>query len=317
MPQSLRFKLAELKNLDRLLIRSMLAMVEFKLTSSWVESTTAGAELLIADADTPAGRVALLDAQGRGLITVALTEREVSPFTFSIRKPAQTKPLMDMFNAAADLLLNSGPHKQRMQRAGLGAVTQQNVPAVAKRGGNLFDYLSQPEGRGIVEVRFAPGKTVIFNHPLGEYCTSLSESQLLNLARLPIQETQHGMGQSTSEWNIAKRVLPTKSLEDLTWRILREMSGGLPIPAVENLQFLRLTRLPRLTQALGAEELGFAKFLTRNPVTPHDAQRACQLGPSRYFDFINAAYCCGLLETSVETVSRKAQGAMPRRAGAL
>ncbi len=310
MQNSRSYQLTAMENLDRLLIKSMIAMVERHLAANWVESSI-WPSVVIADADTEAGRKALMQAQDSNSITIALSTRENTGFAMTLSKPVQTRPLLEVLNAS-DSILRARAFKQDIaERVKGGAFRAQPVanfqvvreapapsPSVAKRGGNLLNYLTQPQGRGIVDVRFAPGKSIMFNHVSDEYCTALSDAQIFGLAMQPVQETQHGIGQASSEWSIAKRVLPTRILEDLCWRVVVQMSNGVALPEVESMERFRLQRLPRLSVPFSSNNLALAKLLTRNAVSLSEMQRSSGMGRTDLVNFLNAAHSCKLLQVS-------------------
>lgn len=299
-----------MENLDRLLIKSMIAMVERHLAASWVESTI-WPNVVIADADTEAGRKALVQAQDANAITIALSTRENTGFAMTLSKPVQTRPLLEVLNAS-DSILRARAFKQDIaERVKSTAFRAQPVtalrvvrevaelkPALAKRGGNLLNYLTQPQGRGIVDVRFAPAKSIMFNHVSDEYCTALSDAQIFGLAMQPVQETQHGIGQASAEWSIAKRVLATRILEDLCWRVVVQLSNGIALPEVEAMERFKLMRLPRLSVPFSSATLALAKLLTRNAVSLSEMQRTSGLGRADLVNFLNAAHSCKLLRLS-------------------
>jgi len=310
MHPSRSYQLSAMENLDRLLIKSMMAMVERHLAASWVESSI-WPDVVIADADTEAGRKTLAQAQDANAITIALSVRDDTGFAMTLNKPVQTRPLLEALNAS-DSILRARAFKQdiaeRVSSTTLPATPVEGLrvfreslephPAIALRGGNLMSYLTQPHGRGIVNVRFSPGKSIIFNHPSDEYCTALSDSQVISLAASPVQETQHGINQASSEWHIAKRVLPTRILEDLCWRVVVQLSAGVALPAVAEMERFKLSRLPRLSVPFTSSTLALAKFLTRNAISLPEMQRTSGLGRADLVNFLNAAHSCKLLQES-------------------
>jgi len=310
MHPSRSYQLSAMENLDRLLIKSMIAMVERHLAASWVESSI-WPNVVIADADTPAGRKALAQAQDSNAITIALSVRDDTGFAMTLTKPVQTRPLLEVLNAS-DSILRARAFKQDIaERVSSATIREQPItgmpviqeslepsPAIAKRGGNLMNYLTQPHGRGIVNVQLSPGKSIMFNHTSDEYCTALSDSQIFALATAPVQETQHGIGQASSEWRIAKRILPARVLEDLCWRVVTQLSQGVALPEVAAMERFKMSRLPRLSVPFASSTLALAKLLTRNAVSLPEMQRTSGLGHADIANFLNAAHSCKLLQQS-------------------
>lgn len=297
MPRGLQF--VALANMDRLMLKSMLGLLERHLSCAWMESTVAPA-VLFADAEHPLGPAAIERARQSGLITVAISAREQALAHHLLRRPLQTRDLLNALNAAdatlreamrrtnAELALNQSPESAASH-------AHANDAHLLRRPGSLFDYLVRPGSRTIVDVRFATGKSVMFNHPGGEYASALSNTQLLAMAPQPVQETSHGSGQASAEWSVARRVLGPRQLEELTWQITIRYSEGKPLPSLPTGTNYKLSRLPRIPDALSPRQLSIAKLLTRSASDLPSIARACGAEPKEIIDFLNAAWACGLL----------------------
>ncbi len=301
------FQIMALPNIDRLLLKSMMGMLEPHLSAHWVETGLAPTAIF-ADADHPEGCQVLNQASKRGICAVAITNRPQSSSAFMLRRPVHTRDVMAVLNQidAAQLTANQAETVQAAAIERVGAVSQAEVLAksitppfasaqLLRKPGNLYQYLSVRGPRKIVDVRFAPGRSVMFNHGLGEYCSAISPQQLLQLARQPVKEIAHGDGQANAEWGIAKRMLPTRSIEDLTWQITMHASDGVALDDLNDARYL-MTRLPRLTVPMAGAELSMAKQLTRTPTSIRDLARSTNLSLTQAINFCNAAFACRLLQ---------------------
>jgi hypothetical protein len=313
MPRTRGFQIVALQNLDRLLLKSMLGMIERHLQAKWIE-TILTPTVVFSDGDTAEGSQALDSAKRRGLIAIAITNRASAPWPYLFRRPLQTRELMTMLNridaeqnntdnAQAQVLALSTPARP--------ATNALSVPdsALLRKAGNLFQYLVRSGPRTIVDVRFAPGRSVMFNHPSGEYCSAISPQQLVNNATQSVQETAHGEGQANAEWKIAKRMLPTHAIEDLTWRVILQHSNGAPLQGVAD-SVHSLARLPRLQTALSPTQLSMAKMLTRTPANVASLARSVGVTINEAIDFCNAAQVCGLLRATQVPMRHFASGAL-------
>ena len=297
-----------LQNIDRLLLKSMLGMLEHHLSAHWVETALAPTAIF-ADSDHTEGYQVLNEAAKRGICTVAITNRPVSPWNFMLRRPVQTRDVMAVLNKIdADQL--SAKENERLQ----SAVAERNRALVSasvlaksrigpalpdaqllRKAGNFYQYLAARGHRKIVDVRFAPGRSIMFNHALGEYCSAILPQQLVQLAQHPVKETAHGDGQANAEWAVAKRMLPSRSIEDLTWQVTRQNSEGVALAELNDTRYL-MTRLPRLTEPMAGAELSMAKLLTRTPSNVRDLARSADVPLAQAIDFCNAALLCNLLQ---------------------
>lgn len=297
-----------LQNIDRLLLKSMLGMLEHHLSAHWVETALAPTAIF-ADSDHTEGYQVLNEAAKRGICTVAITNRPVSPWNFMLRRPVQTRDVMAVLNKIdADQL--SAKENERLQ----SAVAERNRALVSasvlaksrigpalgdaqllRKAGNFYQYLAARGPRKIVDVRFAPGRSIMFNHALGEYCSAILPQQLVQLAQHPVKETAHGDGQANAEWAVAKRMLPSRSIEDLTWQVTRQNSEGVALAELNDTRYL-MTRLPRLTEPMAGAELSMAKLLTRTPSNVRDLARSADVPLAQAIDFCNAALLCNLLQ---------------------
>ena len=297
-----------LQNIDRLLLKSMLGMLEHHLSAHWVE-TALTPTAIFADSDHTEGYQVLNEAAKRGICTVAITNRPVSPWNFMLRRPVQTRDVMAVLNKIdADQL--SAKENERLQTA----VAERNRALVSasvlaksrigpalpdaqllRKAGNFYQYLAARGARKIVDVRFAPGRSIMFNHALGEYCSAILPQQLVQLAQHPVKETAHGDGQANAEWAVAKRMLPSRSIEDLTWQVTRQNSEGVALAELNDTRYL-MARLPRLTEPMAGAELSMAKLLTRTPSNVRDLARSADVPLAQAIDFCNAALLCNLLQ---------------------
>lgn len=296
MPRSRGFQIVGLQNLDRLLIKSMLGMVERHLSCRWVE-TVIDPTVVISDGDTLAGQQQLDGARGRGLVAVAITARANVPWIYSLKRPAQTLELVKLLNSIDEHLSRATQHIIKPNPVETSPIEAKPAPLereLLRTAGNLYQYLSRRDPRKIVDVQFSPGRSIMFNHALGEYCSAIPSSKMLQLALAPIRETAHGDDQAGAEWKIARRILPAGSLEDLTWQIVSQHSGGLPLANVADAVHA-LARLPRVKEMLSVEQLNMAKSLMRQPSTVHQLARNVRVGVDAAIDFCNAAFACGLL----------------------
>jgi hypothetical protein len=308
------FQIVALQNLDRLLLKSMLGMLERHLNAKWFESALAPT-VVFADSDHAEGFQALDSAKKRGICTVAISNRSSSSWHFTLRRPIQTRDLMTILNQIdGDQALAAQTHRATSQNlaasAGRGTISQlaprnsTPVPsdtALLRKAGNLYQYLSARGPRTIVDVRFAPGRSLMFNHTLGEYCSAISQPQLVQLAVQSVQETAHGEGQANAEWTIAKRMLPARSIEDLTWQITLAHSAGVALPGVSDAGYL-MSRLPRLSVSMPPAQLSMAKLLMRTPTTPTNLARSVGVPLTAAIDFCNAAFACGLLQNPTSPI---------------
>ncbi len=297
-----------LPNIDRLLLKSMLGMLEPHLSAHWVETAMAPTAIF-ADADHTEGFQVLNEASKRGICAVAITNRPTSPWTLMLRRPVQTRDVMTVLNKidADQISAKEKEHIQsviaeRARAASQGSVLAKSRigPVIAdaellRKAGNLYQYLTARGPRKIVDVRFAPGRSIMFNHALGEYCSAILPQQLLQLALQPVKETAHGDGQANAEWTVAKRMLPTRSIEDLTWQVTLQNSDGVALEELNDARYL-MTRLPRLSVPMAGAELSMAKLLTRTPTSIRDLARSADVPRSQAIDFCNAAYACALLQ---------------------
>jgi|GEM_PF-3366507 len=309
MPQTRGFQIIALQNIDRLLLKSMLGMLEPHLSAHWVESALAPT-VIFADADHAEGFQVLSEASKRGICVVAITNRPISPWGSMLRRPVQTRDVMAILNKI-DAEQVSAKENQRQQTANAErAVVAPHAKVLAKsrigpqlpdaellrKAGNLYQYLTARGPRKIVDVRFAPGRSVMFNHSLGEYCSAISPPQLLKLAHQPVKETAHGDGQANAEWAVAKRMLPTRSIEDLIWQVTMQASEGVALEELVDARYL-LTRLPRLSVPMAGSALSMAKLLTRTPTSVRDLARSADVPIAQAIDFCNAAFACNLLRS--------------------
>ncbi len=314
MPRTRGFQIVALQNIDRLLLKSMLGMLERHLNAKWLESVLSPT-VVFADSDHVEGFQALDSAKKRGICTVAVSNRSSSAWNFTLRRPIQTRDLMAILNQIdLDQALAAENNKavtlQNLSASAFGSVSQiaSRTPAEAlsdtallRKAGNLYQYLSARGPRTIVDVRFAPGRSLMFNHTLGEYCSAISQPQLVQLALQPVQETAHGEGQANAEWRIAKRMLPARSIEDLTWQVALTHSAGIALSGVNAANFL-MSRLPRLSVPMTPAELSMAKLLMRTPSTPSNLARSVGVPLAAATDFCNAAFACGLLQNPTTPV---------------
>lgn len=315
MARSRGFQIVGLLNLDRLLIKSMLGMVERHLSCRWVE-TVIDPTVVISDGDTSDGQQYLESARGRGLVAVALSTRSSVPWLYSLKRPTQTLELVKLLNTIDEHL---GRAAERVTKVA-PRETQRPEPMLAVReidlirtAGNFFQYLSRRDVRKIVEVQFAPGRSIIINHLLGEYCSAIPTAKLLQLALTPIRETAHGDDQAGAEWKIARRILPAGSLEDLTWQIVSLHSNGKAFAGVAE-SVHTLSRLPRVKEMLTVEQLNMAKALMRQPSTAQQLARNVRVSANAAIDFCNAAWACGLLGGQQATAP---SSRLPQAASAL
>lgn len=297
-----------LPNMDRLLLKSMLGMLEPHLSAHWVETALAPTAIF-ADADHAEGYQVLNEASKRGICAVAITNRPQSSWAFMLRRPVHTRDVMAVLNQI-DAVQVGAKETEGFQSANTEqphAVSQAAIlsksriaPPLAnaellRKAGNLYQYLAARGPRKIVDVRFAPGRSIMFNHNLGEYCSAILPQQLLQLARQPVKETAHGDGQANAEWVIAKRMLPTRSIEDLTWQVAMQASDGVALQDLNDARYL-MTRLPRLSVPMAGAELSMAKLLTRTPTSIRDVARSADVSMVQAINFCNAALACKLLQ---------------------
>lgn len=296
MARSRGFQIVGLVNLDRLLIKSMLGMVERHLSCRWVE-TVIDPTVVISDGDTSVGQQHLENARGRGLVAVALTGRSSVPWLYSLKRPTQTLELVKLLNTI-DEHLSRAAH--RITKVVISEPEPESAQLTVRESdlirtaGNFFQYLARRDPRKIVDVQFAPGRSIMINHTLGEYCSAISSTKLLQMALAPVRETAHGDDQASAEWKIARRVLPVGSLEDLTWQIVSLNSNGVAFAGVSE-SVHTLTRLPRVKEMLSVEQLNMAKALMRQPSTALELARNVRVSNEAAIDFCNAAFACGLL----------------------
>lgn len=297
MARSRGFQIVGLLNLDRLLIKSMLGMVERHLSCRWVE-TVIDPTIVISDGDTSVGQQHLDSARGRGLIAVALSARSSVPWLYSLKRPTQTLELVKLLNTidehlgrATERITKVVPREPQRPEPMPLAIRESDLIRTA---GNFFQYLSRRDLRKIVDVQFAPGRSIMINHTLGEYCSAIPSSKLLQLALTPIRETAHGDDQASAEWKIARRILPAGALEDLTWQIVSRNSNGVAFAGVAE-SVHTLSRLPRVKEMLSVEQLNMAKALMRQPATTQQLARNVRVSTEAAIDFCNAAFACGLL----------------------
>ncbi len=297
-----------LPNMDRLLLKSMMGMLEPHLSARWVETALAPTAIF-ADADHSEGCQVLNEASKRGICAVAITNRPQSSCAFMLRRPVHTRDVMAVLNQidAVQVGAKETQHVQAAITEPAHAVSQAAVLAkkpiahqfpnaeLLRKAGNLYQYLSAFGPRKIVDVRFAPGRSIMFNHNLGEYCSAISPQQLLQLAGQPVKEIAHGDGQANAEWVIARRMLPTRSIEDLTWQVTMQASGGVALEDLNDARYL-MTRLPRLSVPMAAAELSMAKLLTRTPTSIRDLARSADVSIVQAINFCNAALACKLLQ---------------------
>ena len=308
MPRTRGFQIIALQNIDRLLLISMLGMLEPHLSAHWVESALAPT-VIFADADQPDGPQVLNEASKRGICAVAITNRQTSPWDFMLRRPVQTRDVLAVLNKidADQITAKEREHLQNIIAERAVRAGQPNVLAksrvsslvdtgLLRKAGNFYQYLSVRGPRKIVDVRFSPGRSIMFNHELGEYCSAILPQQLLQLARHPVKETAHGDGQANAEWAVAKRMLPSRSIEDLTWQLVTQVSEGVALEALNDARYL-LTRLPRLSVPMVGAELSMAKLLTRTPTSIRDLARSVDVPIAQAIDFCNAALACNLLKS--------------------
>ncbi len=308
MPRTRGFQIVALQNIDRLLLKSMLGMLEPHLSAHWVETAMAPTAIF-ADADHTEGFQVLNEASKRGICAVAITNRPVSPWAFTLRRPVQTRDVLTVLNKidADQISAKEKEHLQAVIAERARAASQANVLAksriapqlpnaeLLRKAGNFYQYLSARAPRKIVEVRFAPGRSIMFNHVLGEYCSAIAQQQLLQLAHQPVKETAHGDGQANAEWVVAKRMLPTRSIEDLTWQVTMQNSDGVALVELSDARYL-MTRLPRLSVPMAGATLSMAKLLTRTPTNIRDLARSADVPSALAIDFCNAAFACNLLQ---------------------
>jgi hypothetical protein len=322
MPRTRGFQLVALQNLDRLLLKSMLGMIERHLNAKWVE-TTLTPTVVFSDGDSAEGSQALDQAKRSGLIAIAVTNRAAAPWPYLFRRPMQSRELMTILNQIdADQASTAEsyvrPASTLFARSNLSSgnnahtlltPTSAQESALLRKAGNLFQYLVRGGPRTIVDVRFAPGRSVMFNHAAGEYCSAILPQQLVNIATQSVQETAHGEGQANAEWKIAKRMLPTHAIEDLTWRVTLQHSNGAPLQGVAE-SVHSLARLPRLQTALTPAQLSMAKMLTRTPANIASLARSVGVSLNEAIDFCNAAQACGLLRATEVPMRQFPAGAM-------
>jgi hypothetical protein len=308
MPQTRGFQIVALQNIDRLLLKSMLGMLEQNLSAHWVETALAPTAIF-ADSDHAEGYQVLNEASKRGICTIAITNRPVSPWNFMLRRPVQTRDVLAVLNKIdADHV--SAREKEQLQSASVEhnrVLTSANVlaksrigPALAdaellRKAGNFYQYLAARGPRKIVDVRFSPGRSIMFNHALGEYCSAILPQQLLQLAQHPVKETAHGDGQANAEWAVARRMLPSRSIEDLTWQVTMQNSEGVALPELSDTLY-KMTRLPRLSVPMAGADLSMGKLLTRTPSNVRDLARSANVSLAQAINFCNAALLCNLLQ---------------------
>jgi hypothetical protein len=334
MARTRGFQIVALQNMDRLLLKSMLNMIERHLDAKWVE-TMLSPTVLFADSDTPEGFAALDNAKKRGVVTVAISQRATGPWAHVLARPVQTRALMTLLNqidaqqslAGEAYVLQSAQKAQtslaeqatRQTNAVSARAITTRAPTDARqvtldsssnsstetlllrKAGNLYQYLVRQSPGRIVDVRFAPGRSLMFNHALGEYCSAILPQHLISMALQPVQETAHGDGQANAEWSVAKRMLTVRSIEDLTWAVAMAHSGGVPLADVANASHA-LSRLPRSTTALTPAELSMAKMLMRTPCNVATLARGVGVPLKQAVDFCNAAFACGLLRAPAAPV---------------
>lgn len=301
------FQIVALQNIDRLLLKSMLGMLEQNLNAHWVETALAPT-VIFADSDHTEGYQVLSEASKRGICTVAITNRPISPWNFMLRRPVQTRDVLAVLNKIDADHVNAKETQQLQTASGERNRVLPNANVVAKsrigpapadaellrKVGNFYQYLVVRGPRKIVDVRFAPGRSIMFNHALGEYCSAILPQQLLQLAHHSVMETAHGDGQANAEWVVAKRMLPSRSIEDLTWQVISQNSDGAALTELNDTRYL-MTRLPRLTVPMAGPELSMAKLLTRTPCNVRDLARSADVPLTQAINFCNAAYACNLL----------------------
>ena len=309
MPRTRGFQIVALQNIDRLLLTSMLGMLESHLSAHWVETALAPTAIF-ADADHAEGSQVLNEASKRGICAVAITNRQASPWAFMLRRPVQTRDILAVLNKidADQITAKEREHLQIIIAARAVTAAQPNIleksrissqlvdTGLLRKAGNFYQYLSVRGPRKIVDVRFSPVRSIMFNHELGEYCSAILPQQLLQLARHPVKETAHGDGQANAEWAVAKRMLPTRSIEDLTWQLITQVSEGVALEELNDARYL-LTRLPRLSVPMVGAELSMAKLLTRTPTSIRDLARSVDVPIAQAIDFCNAALVCNLLKS--------------------
>lgn len=294
-----------LPNMDRLLLKSMLGMLEPHLSARWVETALAPTAIF-ADADQAEGCQVLNEASKRGICTVAITNRPQSNWAFMLRRPVHTRDFMAVLNQI-DAVQVGAKETERFECADTEQPQSVNLARsriaaplanaeLLRKAGNFYQYLAARGPRKIVDVRFAPGRSAMFNHHLGEYCSAILPQQLLQLARQPVKETAHGDGQANAEWVIAKRMLPTRSIEDLTWQVAMQASDAVALQDLNDARYL-MTRLPRLSVPMAGSELSMAKLLTRTPTSIRELARSADVSIVQAINFCNAALACKLLQT--------------------
>jgi hypothetical protein len=298
MPRNRGIQLAGLQNMDRLIIKSMLTLIAPHLDVRWHD---AGAEAVVtlADADTTEGFKVLDQAKRAGGHTIGLSSRPLGPWMHLLARPPQTKDLLTILEkidrhelareAMRALAHASGPAP--LKAPGSGLSSEESV--LLRKAGNFFDYLCRARKAGIVEVRFAPGRSVMCNHDTGEFVSAMSLNVLSGMALNTVQETAHGVGQAQHEWKIATRILPVGALEDLTWRVVSVHSGGIALPRMPSA--CKLARLPRLSEALSVEQMAIAKFLARCASDINATVRATGVSREKVVNFFNAALACDLV----------------------
>ncbi len=290
MSYSRGIQLTALENMDRLLIKSMLGMISRNLAARWFDTNTSAVAIL-ADADTAEGFRALEQARRAGMRTIGLTSRPISPWNYLLHKPAQSKDLMSILVEidAAELV------RERQRTTSSAA----NFDATRKSA-NLFEYFARSVRSGIVELRFAPGRSLMINHDTDEFSSALSINQITQLGLAPMQETQHGVGQAQHEWRIATRILPVGTLEDLIWQTMKLHGRNALLPSV--VQPVKLIRLPRLSNPLSTQEHAIAKYLARTSSDLNALIRATGGTREDVTAFVNGAHSCHLLG---ETISAR------------
>ena len=97
MPRTRGFQVVALPNIDRLLLKSMLGMLEPHLSAHWFETALAPT-VIFADSDHTEGFQVLNEATKRGVCAVAITNRPVSPWTYMLRRPVQTRDVLTVLN---------------------------------------------------------------------------------------------------------------------------------------------------------------------------------------------------------------------------
>jgi hypothetical protein len=287
MSYSRGIQLTALENMDRLLIKSMLGIISRNLAARWFD-TDSGAVATLADADTADGFRALEQARRAGMRTIGLSSRPVSPWNHLLHKPAQSKDLLGiLLEIDAAELIREG------QRTSNSAANFE----ISRKSANLFEYFARSVRSGIVELRFAPGRSLMINHDTGEYSSALSINQITHLGLAAMQETQHGIGQAQHEWRIATRILPVGTLEDLIWQTMSAHGKTVLLPGVT--PPIKLNRLPRLNHQLSSQEHVIAKHLARTSSDIASVMRATGSTREDVTAFVNAAFACHLLNEPV------------------